>query len=118
MPSFSHEALLELLGRRPTLALELLRDMLRLPLPAECTVQVGDSAAARAILEDLMANGTYPYQSDFAKRYVAQGRDEGRAEGKALAVLAVLAARGVKVSAALRSTRGSRGRSPRTRRPT
>jgi len=72
-------------------------------------------AAARVILEDLMANGTYRYQSDFAKRYVAQGRDEGRAEGrvegrdegrvegKALAVVAVLAARGVEVPASVRT---------------
>ena len=80
-------------------------------------------AAARAILEDLMANGTYRYQSDFAKRYVAQGvvqgraegraegrteglelgRTEGRAEGKALAVLAVLAERGVEVPDAVRA---------------
>ena len=80
-------------------------------------------AAARVILEDLMANGTYRYQSDFAKRYVAQGRAEGRAEGrdqgrvegrdqgrvegraegKALAVLAVLAARGVEVPAEVRA---------------
>jgi hypothetical protein len=80
-------------------------------------------AATRVILEDLMANGTYRYQSDFAKRYVAQGRAEGRAEGrdqgrvegrdqgrvegraegKALAVLAVLAARGVEVPAEVRA---------------
>jgi hypothetical protein len=62
-----------------------------------------------------MANGTYRYQSDFAKRYVAQGvvqgrteglelgRTEGRAEGKALAVLAVLAARAVDVPDAVRA---------------
>ena len=33
--------------------------------------------ATRGVLEDLMASGTYQYQSDFAKRYVAQGRVEG-----------------------------------------
>jgi predicted transposase YdaD len=66
-------------------------------------------AAARAILEDLMANGTYQYQSDFAKRYVAQGEAHGRAEGRAegeakgkaegraQAILAVLEARGIEV---------------------
>jgi hypothetical protein len=67
-------------------------------------------AAARTIFEDLMANGTYQYKSDFAKRYVAQGRKEGREEGRAegeaagraLAVLAVLGARGVGVSPAVR----------------
>ena len=51
-------------------------------------------AAARATFEDLMANGTYQYKSDFAKRYVAQGR--------AQAILTVLGARGVVVSAAVR----------------
>jgi Pyruvate/2-oxoacid:ferredoxin oxidoreductase gamma subunit len=42
--------------------------------------------AARQYLEALMRSGTYEYQSDFARRYVAEGRAEGRAE----AVLAVL----------------------------
>jgi len=63
-------------------------------------------AAARAIFEDLMANGTYQYKSDFAKRYVAQGRTEGEARGeargRAFAVLAFLNARGVEVSPTLR----------------
>jgi hypothetical protein len=58
--------------------------------------------AARGILEALMANGTYQYQSDFAKRYVAQGRAEGRAEGEAKglreAVTHVLAARKLALS--------------------
>ncbi len=40
-----------------------------------------------------MANGTYEYQSDFARRHVAQGR----AEGGAHAVLVVLSARGIAV---------------------
>jgi hypothetical protein len=38
--------------------------------------------AARAVLEDLMASGHYQYQSNFAKRYVEQGRQEGMAEGR------------------------------------
>ena len=83
-------------------------------------------AAARNILEELMANGTYQYQSDFAKRYVAQGHVEGRAEGKAEgraegkaegraegksegkaegraeAILTVLEARGIEVTTSLR----------------
>jgi hypothetical protein len=54
-------------------------------------------AAARKLLEDLMTNGTYQYQSDFAKRYFGQGKAEGRAEGRALAILALLAARSVDV---------------------
>ena len=58
-------------------------------------------AVARTVIEGLMANGTYEYQSDFALRYVAKGREEGRQEGRqegrASAVLAVLDARGVEV---------------------
>jgi hypothetical protein len=49
---------------------------------------------ARATLEALMASGTYQYQSDFAKRYVAQGEAIGRAH----AILSVLGARGLAVS--------------------
>ncbi|MCL2725721.1 MAG: hypothetical protein FWD69_14925 [Polyangiaceae bacterium] len=37
---------------------------------------------ARIALEELMASGTYEYQSDFARKYVAKGKVEGRAEGK------------------------------------
>jgi hypothetical protein len=48
----------------------------------------------------------YQYQSDFAKKYVAQGRVEGRAEGRAdqaaRDVLMVLQARGIAVSDAAR----------------
>jgi hypothetical protein len=36
--------------------------------------------AARRALEAMMKS--YEYQSDFAKKYVAQGRDEGRAQGR------------------------------------
>ena len=59
--------------------------------------------AARRAMEALMQSG-YEYQSDFAKKYVAQGRQEGEAageaHGKAAAVLAVLRARGIAVDAA------------------
>ena len=48
----------------------------------------------------------YEYQSDFAKKYVAQGRAEGLAEGRtkeaAHAVLTVLQARGLVVPDAAR----------------
>ncbi|MFL6263148.1 MAG: hypothetical protein ACJ76Y_25920 [Thermoanaerobaculia bacterium] len=44
----------------------------------------------------------YEYQSDFAKKYVAQGRTEGRAEEEARAVLTVLRARGLAVPDAAR----------------
>jgi hypothetical protein len=60
-------------------------------------------AAARAILEALMASGNYEYQSDFARRYVAQGKREGEAAGLARALLAVLAARGLEVPADARA---------------
>jgi flagellar biosynthesis/type III secretory pathway protein FliH len=86
--------------------------------------------AARHALEELMRSGTYEYQSEFARKYVAQGREEGRQEGlqegrqeglqegrqeglqeglqqglqkgEKEALLEVLAARGVKVDAAAR----------------
>jgi hypothetical protein len=54
-----------------------------------------------------MAAGTFEYQSDFARRYLSQGKAEGRAagksEGRAEAVLAVLEARGIEVPAAARA---------------
>jgi hypothetical protein len=60
--------------------------------------------AARRALETIMKG--YEYQTDFAKKYVAQGRaegrTEGRAEGNAEALLAVLRARGIAVPDAVR----------------
>ena len=77
------------------------------------------SQAARTALEELMAGGTYEFQSEFAKKHQAKGRDEGRAEGRvegrvegrakgraegrAEAVLDVLEARGIRVSEDARS---------------
>jgi hypothetical protein len=59
---------------------------------------------ARKALEAMMKG--YEYQSDFARKYVAQGRAEGRTEGRteeaARAVLTVLRARGIAVSDAVR----------------
>jgi len=46
-----------------------------------------------------MTTPTYEYQSDFARRH----RSQGKAEGKALAVLAVLDARGIDVPADTRT---------------
>ena len=46
-------------------------------------------AAARAFVEELMASRTYEYQSDFARRYFGQGKAE--------AILKVLATRGLDV---------------------
>ncbi|HET9212696.1 MAG TPA: hypothetical protein VFR03_19985 [Thermoanaerobaculia bacterium] len=60
--------------------------------------------AARRALEAMMKG--YEYQSDFAKKYVAQGRAEGRTEGRteeaAHALLTVLRARGLAVPEAAR----------------
>ena len=44
----------------------------------------------------------YEYQSDFAKKYLAQGRAEGRAKEAARNLLAVLRVRGVAVPDAVR----------------
>lgn len=52
--------------------------------------------AASDYLEALMST-SYEYQSDFARRTIAQGRAEGRTEGRAEAVLAFLDARGIVV---------------------
>jgi hypothetical protein len=59
--------------------------------------------ATRHHLEALMALGTYEYQSDFARRYFFQGKAEGEAKGEAKALLAVLAARGIEVTAEARA---------------
>jgi hypothetical protein len=56
--------------------------------------------AARRALEIVMKG--YEYQSDFAKKYYGQGRDEGRAEARAGDVLTVLRVRGVAVPDAAR----------------
>ena len=60
--------------------------------------------AARRALEAMMKG--YEYQSDFAKKYVAQGRDQGRVEGRAeeaaRAVLTALRVRGIAVPEATR----------------
>lgn len=52
--------------------------------------------------EELMAIGTYEPKSEFLREILAKGhakgRDEGRVQGEADAVLAVLAARGIQVS--------------------
>ncbi len=58
------------------------------------------NAAARRALETMMKG--YEYQTDFAKKYVAQGRTEGRTEEAAHALLTVLRARGFAVPDAVR----------------
>jgi hypothetical protein len=64
--------------------------------------------AARRSMEAMMKG--YEYQSDFAKKYVAQGRTEGHTEGRtegrteeaARALLTVLRVRGIAVPDAVR----------------
>lgn len=56
--------------------------------------------ATRQALETMMKG--YEYQSDFAKKYVAQGRAEGRADEAARALLTVLRIRGIEVPEAAR----------------
>jgi hypothetical protein len=58
--------------------------------------------AARSALEALMRSGTYEYQSEFARKFLAQGRQEGLQEGEATALLKVLEARGLQVDAQTR----------------
>lgn len=72
------------------------------------------SEAVRNALEALMQQGKYEYQSEFARKYVAQGRKEGLQEGlkeglekglhqgEQAALLEVLDARGLKVDEAAR----------------
>jgi hypothetical protein len=61
---------------------------------------------ARDALEALMRSGNYEYQSEFARKYVALGREEGLQEGlqkgETAALLEVLDARGLVVDAAAR----------------
>jgi hypothetical protein len=52
------------------------------------------------VLETMMKG--YEYQSDFAKKYVAQGRAEGRSDEAARALLTVLRVRGIEVPEAAR----------------
>ena len=87
-----NEAHAEVLGRAALLATLRLSDE-RQVLYSDL-VFAALSEAARAALEDLMAGGTYEFQSDFAKKHQAKGRAEGRAE----ALLAVLEARGLRAS--------------------
>lgn len=66
----------------------------------------GLNEAARKELESLMAVETYEWQSDFARKYVGigreEGREEGRASGVARSVISVLEARGFDVTGKIR----------------
>ncbi|MEV2278949.1 hypothetical protein AB0I72_25520 [Nocardiopsis sp. NPDC049922] len=69
-------------------------------------VLAGLNEAARKELEALMAVDTYQWQSDFARKYVGIGREEGREEGHteeaARNVLLVLDERGLTVTDEIR----------------
>lgn len=58
--------------------------------------------AARRALEAMMIKG-YEYQSDFARKYVAEGEAKGEAKGEARALLAALRVRGIPVPDAARA---------------
>lgn len=74
----------------------------QVPMYADYVLDKLHTVAARTLLEELMATGTYEYQSDFARRYYGEGKAEGEAEGKAAgkaeAVLTILEDRSVPVS--------------------
>jgi hypothetical protein len=95
-----NEAHAEVLGRAALLATLRLSDERQVLYSDLVFAALSD--AARAALEDLMAGGTYEFQSEFAKKHQAKGRAEGRAEGhaegEAKALLAVLEARGLRAS--------------------
>ena len=61
-------------------------------------VGVSLSDIARTVFEDLMARGNYEFQTEFAKKHRAAGREEGRALGEATAVVTVLQTRGIALS--------------------
>ena len=57
--------------------------------------------AARSALEAMMSEGTYEYQTEWAKEQIArmdQARAEGQGEGQVRALLTVLEGRGLSVS--------------------
>jgi hypothetical protein len=60
------------------------------------------SEAARRFLETLMKSGRYEYQTDFVRRWVAEGREEGLQEGERASLFEVLDARGLEVDDAAR----------------
>jgi predicted transposase YdaD len=73
-------------------------------------IRISLGEAAKAALEELMANHGYEFQSEFARRHEAIGRAEGEAigraegeaagmaKGEAQALLAVLRSRGLGIS--------------------
>jgi hypothetical protein len=117
MPSYVHELLLLLFRNRSQAAADLLRSLdVRIPEFDEVRIESADlnhasagidaehsrlyldlillslSEKARRALQSMNSLG-FEYQSDFARKYVAQGRAEGKAEGRAEIVLKQLTRR-------------------------
>jgi hypothetical protein len=73
-------------------------------LPPDLATQYQEHAinmsplAVQRILEKLMASDTWPVYSKFAKEHFGRGKREGRAEGKAEAIIDILETRGLDVS--------------------
>jgi flagellar biosynthesis/type III secretory pathway protein FliH len=82
MPSMAHEILVDLFKNRPSLAAEILSEVLdddRSRFYYDLVYNSLNEAARRAL--EAMMKG-YEYQSDFARKYVAQGHAEGLTEGR------------------------------------
>jgi len=56
MPSLTHDALLQLFRNRPTLAPELLRDVLNTPVPPFEHVRIGDSTLTEVVPTEYRAD--------------------------------------------------------------
>jgi hypothetical protein len=65
-------------------------------------LQAALPAAVLAVMEELMRTEPYEYKSEFARKYYAKGREEGRATGRGEALLLVLQSREIEVPAAAR----------------
>ncbi|MBB4777385.1 hypothetical protein ACN3XK_49585 [Actinomadura welshii] len=52
--------------------------------------------------EGIMQAGVYEWQSDFARKHIAEGKIEGKLEGEAELLLVVLESRGFKIDDGLR----------------
>jgi hypothetical protein len=53
--------------------------------------------AVRRIPQEVMASAAWPVYSPFAREHYGRGKDDGRVEAEADAVLSVLEARGIQV---------------------
>jgi hypothetical protein len=94
-------------GREPAVARAFMAGLAALPAshaPAYYENAYGMAPPAiRQILEDLMSTTTWPVNSPFAKEHFGRGKAEGQAEGEAEAILLVLNARSLPITAAEQS---------------